>query len=44
VAISTAFGTSYLQLFRVWTDEVDEAQASQIRQELGGSGCGTRAA
>jgi transglutaminase-like putative cysteine protease len=28
VAISTSFGPSYLQLFRVWTDEVRNAQGS----------------
>ena len=32
VAISTAFGTSYLQLFRVWTDEIDESQAAAALQ------------
>jgi len=30
VAISTAFGPSSLQLFRVWTDAVSEQQASQM--------------
>jgi transglutaminase-like putative cysteine protease len=30
VAISTAFGPASLQLFRVWTDEIDEAQASAL--------------
>ena len=28
VAISTSFGQCYLQLFRVWTDEVDQVQAA----------------
>ncbi len=32
VAISTSFGTSYLQLFRVWTDEIDEGQAAAAQQ------------
>jgi len=35
VAISTSFGQCCLQLFRVWTDEVDEAQAVAMP---GGSG------
>jgi transglutaminase-like putative cysteine protease len=32
VAISTSFGTSYLQLFRVWTDQIDESQAAGAMQ------------
>jgi len=31
VAISTAFGTACLQLFRVWTDEIDELQAAAMQ-------------
>ncbi len=30
VAISTAFGPSGLQLFRVWTDEISDAQAANL--------------
>ncbi len=30
VAISTAFGTAWLQTFRVWTDEISEAAAAQM--------------
>jgi transglutaminase-like putative cysteine protease len=30
VAISTAFGPSGLQLFRVWTDEISDAQADAL--------------
>jgi len=42
VAISTAFGSSYLQLFKVWTDEISDQQANHL---LYGSGFpNTRAA
>lgn len=34
VAISTAFGTAYLQLFRVWADEIDADQAAAIQSQL----------
>ena len=30
VAISTAFGPACLQVFRVWTDEISEADAAQM--------------
>lgn len=33
VAISTSFGISYLQLFRVWTDEISEQQAAAIQNQ-----------
>jgi transglutaminase-like putative cysteine protease len=38
VAISTTFGQAYLQKFRVWTDEVDEAAAADLlrRRHIGG--------
>jgi transglutaminase-like putative cysteine protease len=35
VAISTAFGPSGLQLFRVWTDEVSDAQAAAMHDKYG---------
>ena len=44
VAISTAFGTSYLQLFRVWTDEIDEGQAAAMASQFCGPHQGVRAA
>ena len=33
VAISTSFGPSYLQLFRVWTDEISDSQASLMQSQ-----------
>jgi transglutaminase-like putative cysteine protease len=36
VAISTAFGPSSLQLFRVWTDELSEQQAAAILSRFAG--------
>jgi transglutaminase-like putative cysteine protease len=36
VAISTAFGPSSLQLFRVWTDELSEQQAAAILSRAAG--------
>jgi transglutaminase-like putative cysteine protease len=36
VAISTAFGPSSLQLFRVWTDEQTESQAAAMLAQYGG--------
>ncbi len=44
VAISTAFGTSYLQLFRVWTDEIDEGQAAAMQSQFCSPQQGVRAA
>jgi len=35
VAISTAFGPSGLQLFRVWTDEISDAQAAAMHDQYG---------
>lgn len=32
VAISTSFGSCFLQLFRVWTDEISDARESQMGQ------------
>ena len=44
-AISTAFGPSGLQLFRVWTDEVSDSQAAgMLAQHLGAPLHSTRAA
>jgi len=44
VAISTSFGQCCLQLFRVWTDEVDEAQAVAMPDGSGIQQFATRAA
>jgi transglutaminase-like putative cysteine protease len=33
VAISTAFGSPYLQQFLVWTDEISDAQADQLARD-----------
>jgi transglutaminase-like putative cysteine protease len=44
VAISTSFGPCYLQLFRVWTDELDELQAAAMQAERSVQQLGTRAA
>jgi transglutaminase-like putative cysteine protease len=37
VAISTAFGSPYLQKFLVWTDEISDAQADQLLRDSAGS-------
>jgi transglutaminase-like putative cysteine protease len=37
VAISTAFGPSWLQFFRVWTDEIDESQAASMQGQYNAS-------
>jgi hypothetical protein len=44
VAISTSFGASYLQLFRVWTDEIDDHQAAAIQAQHRAPQAGTWAA
>jgi len=44
VAISTSFGPSYLQLFRVWTDEISDAQAGLMQSQCTGSRPGIMAA
>lgn len=49
VAISTAFGSAWLQSFRVWTEEIPEIAAGQIltsdvREELTGTGTYARPA
>jgi transglutaminase-like putative cysteine protease len=44
VAISTSFGPSYLQLFRVWTDELNETQAALMQSQCTGSHTGIMAA
>ena len=44
VAISTSFGPCYLQLFRVWTDEVGDMQAAAMPGQPGMQQPGTRAA
>ena len=44
VAISTSFGPSYLQLFRVWTDEISDSQATLMHNQLTGSHPGIMAA
>ena len=44
VAISTSFGPSYLQLFRVWTDEISDSQASLMQSQCTGSHPGIMAA
>jgi transglutaminase-like putative cysteine protease len=44
VAISTAFGTAWLQTFRVWTDEVAYDTASQILDDGSRQESMTRAA
>jgi transglutaminase-like putative cysteine protease len=36
VAISTSFGPSYLQLFRVWTDEIADPQAAAMQAQYTG--------
>ena len=41
VAISTAFGPSNLQLFRVWTDELSEQQAATLLARCAGQPRGT---
>ncbi len=44
VAISTAFGTPWLQTFRVWTDEISDIAASQLLNIAGERNCADRAA
>jgi transglutaminase-like putative cysteine protease len=44
VAISTSFGPSYLQLFRVWTDEISDSQAALMQSQCTGSHTGIMAA
>ena len=44
VAISTSFGPSYLQLFRVWTDEISESQAALMQSRCTGPHTGIMAA
>ncbi len=44
VAISTSYGPSHLQLFRVWTDEISDAQASSMHSQCTGTHSGIRAA
>ena len=44
VAISTAFGPAWIQTFRVWTDQVSEAEAAQMRKSACECGRETRAA
>jgi transglutaminase-like putative cysteine protease len=44
VAISTSYGPSYLQLFRVWTDEIGDSQASLMQSQCTGTHSGIMAA
>lgn len=44
VAISTAFGASNLQLFRVWTDELDDTRTSQLHGLMNDANPAIRAA
>jgi transglutaminase-like putative cysteine protease len=44
VAISTTFGQAYLQKFRVWTDEIDDAAAADLLRQCRTGGFAAQAA